>query len=260
MNDYIKLFRQITDWEWYQDTNTFKVFLHLLITANRFPKRWRGHEIDTGQKITSVAKIAAETGLSIKNVRTALKHLQNTKEISLKTANKWTLVTIENYALYQGDDEVCGKQVANKGQTSGKQVATNKKERKKESKNVYSSTTYLCQNVVENYNRICVSLPRVEKLTDKRKTHINARLKEHSQDEIKMAFIKAEQSDFLSGRQKDWHADFDWITKSEDNIVKILEGHYDNRDRIRDETEKAYNEIMAGVDEEELRKAEEVLR
>lgn len=260
MNDYIKIFRQITDWEWYTDPATKDVFLHLLITANRFPGRWRGMEIDTGQKITSVANLAAETGLSIKNVRTALKHLESTGEISVKATNKWTLVTIENYALYQGDGVASGKQVASKWQTGGKQGATNKKGRKEESKKGSESTTYSCQNIVQSYNNICKSMPKVEKLTDSRKAHLRARLRTHSEEEIRLAFVKAEQSDWLSGRSSDWHADFDWITKKEDNLVKILEGHYDNRDHVTEGLKRDLADIYAGGDEEKMRHAYEVLK
>lgn len=137
MNGYIKLFRQMTEWEWYKEPNTKAVFLHLLIMANHSPGRWQGIKIDRGQHLTSIKKLAEETGLSSKNVRTALNHLKATNEVAIKTANRWTLVTIENYDKYQGDDseggkqsgKQSGKQVANRWQTSGKQVATNKKDK-----------------------------------------------------------------------------------------------------------------------------------
>ena len=120
---FVKLYRKILGWEWYTDVPTKTLFIHLLIVANRYPARWRGQEIKAGQKITSLANLAEETGLTLKQVRTALKKLEKSGEITSKGANKFTLITIENYALYQGCDDEEGKQKANKGQTKGKQKA-----------------------------------------------------------------------------------------------------------------------------------------
>ena len=39
---YIQLYRSILDWEWYHDMTTKSVFLHLLLTANYEPQKWRG--------------------------------------------------------------------------------------------------------------------------------------------------------------------------------------------------------------------------
>ena len=85
------------------------------------------------------------------------------------------------------------------------------------------------QEIVDAYNETCVSLPRVRSVTDKRKRDLKARLKKYSQEELKEVFKKAEDSDFLSGRTDKWTgATFDWLIK-EENIVKVLEGNYDNR-------------------------------
>ena len=85
------------------------------------------------------------------------------------------------------------------------------------------------QDVVDLYNGICSSLPKVEKITDERRRHINARLKEHPPEDFRRAFEKAEASDFLSGRAKDWQATFDWIVGSPNHFQRILEGVYDDK-------------------------------
>lgn len=136
---FIKLYRQLTSWEWYQDANTKSLFLHLLLMANHAPGKWKGIEVGRGQHITSTKKLAKETGLTIKEVRTALLHLEKTGEISKKGASRWTLLTVENYGFYQGEEPEKGKQRASKGQAKGKQRATNKKEKKEEKKENDSS-------------------------------------------------------------------------------------------------------------------------
>ena len=89
------------------------------------------------------------------------------------------------------------------------------------------------QKIIDMYHEECPSLPAVRVLTDERKKKIKARLSKHSEDEIRLAFHKAEESDFFTGRKGDWNGSFDWIMKSETNIVKILEGNYDNKDSVK---------------------------
>ena len=82
--------------------------------------------------------------------------------------------------------------------------------------------------VVDRYNRICVSLPRVTALTEKRKKLINDRLKQYSMVEIEEVFLLAEASDFLKGVKGGWKANFDWLL-NENNFIKVLEGNYNNK-------------------------------
>lgn len=138
MEGWIKIHRKLLEWEWYDDTNVVRVFLHLLLMANYESKNWHGIAIERGQIITSVNSLASETHLSIKQIRLALEKLKNTNEIGIETANKYSKITISKYDTYQGCDDVEGQtkdnQKANKGQTKGNQRATTKeyKEYKKE--------------------------------------------------------------------------------------------------------------------------------
>ena len=82
--------------------------------------------------------------------------------------------------------------------------------------------------VVGLFNNICTSLPRVEKLTDKRRQAVKNAEKHLSGGEFEELFRRVEASDFLTGRSSDWSCGFDWILKPE-NIQKILEGTYANK-------------------------------
>ena len=101
MEGWIKLHRKMLDWEWYKDNNTKILFLHLLLTANHKDKNWQGQTILRGQKLTSLEHLSKETGLSVQQTRTALNKLKLTNEITIKTTNKNTLITIEKYDDYQ---------------------------------------------------------------------------------------------------------------------------------------------------------------
>ncbi|MCH5213062.1 MAG: hypothetical protein J1G06_08600 [Oscillospiraceae bacterium] len=90
------------------------------------------------------------------------------------------------------------------------------------------SDSVAIQTVFDAYNDICKSLPKAEKLTDKRKKQIAARLKTYSIEQIKEAFIRAEQSDFMRGITGNWRATLDWFMGNDGNILKVIEGNYDN--------------------------------
>ena len=89
-----------TDWEWYENTNVFRLFYHCLLHTNLEDKRYCGKEIKAGQFVSSRARISAETGLTVDQVRTALKKLKDTGYISTKSTNKYTIYTVNEYQKY----------------------------------------------------------------------------------------------------------------------------------------------------------------
>lgn len=89
-----------TDWEWYENTNVFRLFYHCLLHTNLEDRRYCGKEIKAGQFVSSRARISAETGLTVDQVRTALKKLKDTGYISTKSTNKYTIYTINEYQKY----------------------------------------------------------------------------------------------------------------------------------------------------------------
>lgn len=104
MAGYVKLHRKMLKWGWYSDTNTFRVFMHLLLTASYEENEFRGHKILPGQAIFGRKKMAKELGISERQVRVALEHLKMTNEVTIETTNKFSIATIENWGKYQLDD------------------------------------------------------------------------------------------------------------------------------------------------------------
>lgn len=82
--------------------------------------------------------------------------------------------------------------------------------------------------VIEAYNDTCYSLPSVKTLSDSRKRAIRKLYKNYSMEQINEVFLKAQCSDFLSGKNGKWNATFDWLIK-DSNFIKVLEGNYDNK-------------------------------
>lgn len=123
---WIKVHRKMTEWEWYQDPNTCRLFLHLLLTANHKPGKWQGMDIPAGSRITSIRKLAAETNLSERNIRTALKHLISTHEVTQSSTPRYTLIQLTNYEKYQSTDIASDTQVTQYRHTDDTRVTTNK--------------------------------------------------------------------------------------------------------------------------------------
>jgi DNA replication protein DnaD len=116
---FIKLNRKILKWRWYQDANTFRLFVHLLLIANVTDRDFEQTTIRRGQLVTSVAHLSRDLKISVKSVRTALEHLKSTGEVAISTTSKYSIITIKNYDEYQK----VASSWANEGQTKGKQRA-----------------------------------------------------------------------------------------------------------------------------------------
>ena len=123
-NEFIKIYRKMLSWEWYADVNTKTLFLHCLLKANWKDGSWHGYTYKRGQFITSLTTLARETGLTVKQVRTALKHLERTGEVASWHDSKIRIITVISYDSFQGMGRPMGKQGAGKGQAKGKQGAT----------------------------------------------------------------------------------------------------------------------------------------
>jgi hypothetical protein len=100
-NGFIVLHRKILEWEWYTDTNTKCLFLHLLLRANHKGTKWRGEVIKRGQVLTGRIQLSNELNISERGIRTALEHLKSTNVIAIKTTNQFSVITINNYNKYQ---------------------------------------------------------------------------------------------------------------------------------------------------------------
>lgn len=140
-NGFVKFDRKIANWRWYHDVNTFKLFFHLIITANYEPKPFKNITVQRGQRVASYQSLAAETQMSVQNVRTALNHLISTGEVTRQSTSKYTVFTIVNYNMYQ-DNQQTNQQTANKQLTNNQQTANNnerKIKKDKKDKEIYAA-------------------------------------------------------------------------------------------------------------------------
>ena len=117
MSDYIKLHRKFLEWEWYRNEHTKNLFIHCLLKANWKESKFEGNVIQRGSFVSSIDILANETGLTSDEVRTAIKHLICTGEITKQSTNKYTVFSVVNYDLYQPVSQAEPKQAPSYSQS-----------------------------------------------------------------------------------------------------------------------------------------------
>ena len=147
MAGWIKLYRELGDKPiWLESTSDQRsVLIALLMMVNYEPNKWewqgKQYECMPGQVITSLPKIAERSGkgVSIQNVRTALKRFEKLGFLTDESTNKNRLITIVNWAIYQGSDDEpnrqTNKQLTGNQQAANRQLTAIKNIRTKEEKN-----------------------------------------------------------------------------------------------------------------------------
>lgn len=126
-NGFIVIYRSLLEWEWYNDANTLRLFLHCLLRANHKDRAWQGITIERGSFVTSYQHLALDLGLTVSQVRTSVDKLKSTGEIAHKSHTKYGIITVNKYDDYQDNRSPDNKQTAVKSQTN-----RNKQQRNKE--------------------------------------------------------------------------------------------------------------------------------
>jgi len=151
---WIKIHRSILNWEWYSDVNVRLTFIHFLMKANYEDKKWKGIHIPRGSFISSISHLSSEIGISVRQLRTAIKKLKATNEIATQSTASNTMITLVSYDKYQQLDKPDDKRATNERQTSDKRATTTKEVkniRNKEYKNILLSELSVSDVENENY-------------------------------------------------------------------------------------------------------------
>lgn len=150
MSGWIKIHRKILEWEWYDDANTFRLFMHLILKANHKDKNYRGQLIKKGSLLTGRELLSQETGLSIQQIRTCLTRLKSTNEITINSSRQGTIIQIVKYESYQ----VATNELTTNQPTSNQQVTTNKNIKKERSIFIPPTADQVREYCVERGNNV----------------------------------------------------------------------------------------------------------
>ena len=150
---YVKMWRKTLDSPIFKNPELFCFWSWCLMKASH--KKYKVLvgltmvELEPGQFVFGRLKASTETGLSERKVRTCLKKLKNFENLTIKTTNKFSIISIINWDTYQQDkpasDQQSDQQVTNNRPTSDQQVTTNKNNKhiKNKEKNIYTSNFLL---------------------------------------------------------------------------------------------------------------------
>lgn len=215
--NYIELINRFweLDEQWQFSCCETRLYFYLLKTANRlgWENSWTHPD----------AKTAANVGVSPNSMKTARHKLAQANLISFQKGGngrgdkvRYQILTPKHTPKHTPKQQPFLKPYAD-------YTLLDEINKTKQNNNIVDYNFFIAQ-----FNLICISLPKVQKVTDVRKKKIVVRLKENSREEILEVFRLAEQSDFLSGRSGVWGSCcFDWLMEPK-NFVKVLEGNYKN--------------------------------
>lgn len=207
---WIKLHRQLQESPfWYGSKFTKgQAWVDLLLSANHSEKKilFNGEmvEIKRGQYLTSMVKLAEKWQWNRKTVSAFLSVLQKEGMIIKVSDNTKTLITIENYEVYQCSDETDGQPIGQlSGQLNGQPIGqpmdsiTDTNKNVKNDKNIYNNIYSRVEDdfsekrkaIVEYLNTVCKTAYRHNSKNTVK--HINARLKEgYTEDDFKSVIDK----------------------------------------------------------------------
>ena len=122
-NGWIKIHRQLKDWQHYQEPTVLLVWIDLLLSANSKPAWVRGEAIAAGQVVTSVTTIMESTGIKSKHtVIEALRKLEQSGEITREKFGNGTKITIANFEKFQTSGALGGAKNAPRNGKEGKEA------------------------------------------------------------------------------------------------------------------------------------------
>jgi uncharacterized phage protein (TIGR02220 family) len=171
---WIKLHRKLMDNPIFDNPNLLRVWLWCLLKASHDYHQQMIElqivDLEPGQFVTGRFKGSDELKINPSTFYKYLKTLEKLKMINLKSNNKMTIVTIENWRKYQVEDAETYQQNNNKITTKEQQNNTNKNDKNdKNDKNIY-------KYIVEYLNRKCNK--NFKPTTKKTQSLINARIRE----------------------------------------------------------------------------------
>ena len=257
---WIKFYRCILNWEWWEDIYCYRLFSYFLLKANSSDQKWRGYEVKRGSLITSYQRIKEDTRMTVQQIRTAMEHLKSTGEITSKPTSKFTMITVCNYGRYQEGAtsqqqalQQANPHAGNKPATSKQQTNNNKQEynngRIEESESSSPNVEEDMPDVpsaaepafVKNedlkidYGKLAQYWNErtkgvfgiVESIENNRRKLVRARIREKGKKAFMEAIDKVCASEFLAG--KPWF-NFDWLIRP-NNFDKVMSGNFDNKEK-----------------------------
>ena len=208
---WIKLPRDFLEFEYYKDAQTKAIYIHLLLTAEYSPRRLHGLELAAGEALTTVKELAAKTGASISQTRTALTRLLRANKIAIRTTNRFTVVTLIN-AGFQDDNEP--------------------EPNKQNGKEFEKGAAIKSQTKLTEFRKPTLSCKKEEKELKKEETHTCATVDDDLIDGVPVELLEGELSDEEAEKIDDNCRKMLTYVGNEE-VVKALQYFDENRTKLK---------------------------
>lgn len=227
MASWIKIFRELLQWEWFQKPEMVQLFIYLILKASCTDKQWQGITVKRGQLITSNATMRQDLRLSEQQIRTCIKRLISTGEITYKSTNRYVIITICNYDKYQETGNLINEQnneQTNNQSTDEQRSINDQSTTSKEYKNIRSKEYNIidikqesgsndqlpassdeatasktdkpkteklpAKEIKEMWNTTCTSFPKLFTISENRKNKMRLRIEEMGGVENALPLLK----------------------------------------------------------------------
>jgi hypothetical protein len=130
---YIKVWRKALDAGWLKNHNLWVFWTYCLMKATH--KEFdaivgcQSVHLNPGEFVFGLNKASEDTNLSVRSIRTLLAFLQTTQNLTIKTTNKFSIISITNWDTYQITEEENDK-LNDKPLTNNRQTTDNIQEHK----------------------------------------------------------------------------------------------------------------------------------
>lgn len=129
---FIKVDRGLPDWQWFNKDKMLQFWIYLLCKAAYKDCYVNGTELKKGQVIIGKKNVAEKLNISEQNIKTYIKRLISTNEITIKSTNKFTIITIVKWEDYQcitqtinqQNNQATNFQLTNNQPTTNQQLTT----------------------------------------------------------------------------------------------------------------------------------------
>lgn len=258
---WIKLYRSMFKWEWWDDIYTRSLFITCLLLANSTEQRWHGIVVPRGSFVTTFKKLAKKSALTDRQVRTALNHLKTTQEVTCESTHDYTIITISNYEQYQEqltgvrhDERHTERHATDMPATCDRHTTDTKQEynngRIEEGNE--SSSPIVEEDMTDvpsaaepasvekedlriDYGKLAQYWNEktkgvfgiVESIENNRRKMVRARIRDKGKKAFMEAIDKVCASTFLAGAA--WF-NFDWLIRP-NNFDKVMSGNFDNKEK-----------------------------
>jgi len=243
---YIALYRKIQNNWLYKEKpfSKFQAFVDILLEVNHSGQKvCIGNQLfdcKRGESLNSLETWAKRWGWEKSKVRRFLMLLKGDSIIDTLPHPKTTHLKVLNYDTYQNNRNADETQMKRKRNANETHLTPNNNVNNVNNVNNEINTGEVAEELngrfaqsLFDYWNTKTRLPKVIKLSDKRKKSIKIRAKESFfVDHWKEAIDRLDASDFATGKnERGWKASIEWLTHNDDNITKVIEGKYDNRTR-----------------------------